>query len=152
MQGLGLDVDINKSIKSKNHCVHHRNFKDSFNMATSITGLKTTYKILIAGNNSRTITKGTNVTVHALGSVLKADGSTEKFWDTKDAGQEAFRYQAGMGGVITGWDQGCLGMGLGESRELTIPGDEGYGAGGFPAWGIPPNGTLHFVIECLKIE
>ena len=38
-------------------------------------------------------------------------------------------------GVIKGWDQGCLGMKIGEQRKLTIPGHEGYGAGGFPAWG-----------------
>ena len=39
-----------------------------------------------------------------------------------------------MGKVIPGWDQGCLGMQLGEVRELCIPADEGYGQGGFPAW------------------
>lgn len=59
--------------------------------------------------------------------------------------------QAGVGGVITGWDQGCLGMQLGEERELIIPAAEGYGASGFPAWGIPPGGTLNFTIEILKI-
>ena len=46
--------------------------------------------------------------------------------------------------VIKGWDQGCLGMKVGEVRQLTIPADEGYGANGFPAWGIPPNGGLYF--------
>ena len=54
--------------------------------------------------------------------------------------------------VITGWDQGCLGMKIGEERELLIPAHEGYGAAGFPAWGIPPGGTLNFTLECLKIE
>ena len=43
----------------------------------------------------------------------------------------------GMGRVITGWDQGCLNMVLGEIRQLKIPADEGYGASGFPAWGKP---------------
>jgi FKBP-type peptidyl-prolyl cis-trans isomerase len=27
-----------------------------------------------------------------------------------------------------------------------------YGASGFPAWGIPPNATLLFEIEILKIN
>ena len=53
--------------------------------------------------------------------------------------------------VTQGWDQGCLGMKLGATRKLDIPADEGYGAGGFPAWGIPPNGGLLFEIEVLKI-
>ena len=68
----------------------------------------------------------------------------KKFWSTKDKGQQPFEYSAGVGGVITGWDQGCLGMKLGEVRKLSIPADEGYGANGFPAWGIPPNGGLDF--------
>ena len=28
----------------------------------------------------------------------------------------------------------------------------GYGAAGFPAWGIPPGGTLLFEIEILSIK
>jgi U3 small nucleolar RNA-associated protein 21 len=56
-----------------------------------------------------------------------------------------------MGQLIKGWDQGCIGMTVGEHRELTIPGPEGYGASGFPAWGIGPNATLIFQLECLKI-
>ena len=54
--------------------------------------------------------------------------------------------------VIVGWDQGCLGMKIGEIRDLQIPFDEGYGARGFPAWGIPPNGGLNFNIEVLSIQ
>lgn len=35
-------------------------------------------------------------------------------------------------------------MRLGEVRQLRIPAKEGYGERGFPAWGIPPGGTLLF--------
>ena len=54
--------------------------------------------------------------------------------------------------MIKGWDQGLLGMKLGEERQVIIPGAEGYGAAGFPAWGIPPNGGLLFEIEVLNIK
>jgi FKBP-type peptidyl-prolyl cis-trans isomerase len=50
------------------------------------------------------------------------------------------------------WDQGCLGMKVGETRELIIPAHEGYGESGFPAWGIPPGGTLNFTLECLDVK
>ena len=53
---------------------------------------------------------------------------------------------------LAGWDQGCLGARVGEIIELNIPAHEGYGAGGFPAWGIPPNGTLLFEIEVLAVR
>merc|ERR1712070_90017 len=93
--------------------------------------------------------KGCTATVHALG-VIKESGN--KFWSTKDPGQQPFTYNAGVGGVIKGWDQGCLGMKGGEVRKLMIPAEEGYGAGGFPAWGIPPKATLQFEIEVLNVK
>jgi hypothetical protein len=43
-------------------------------------------------------------------------------------------------------------MKQGESRKLLIPASEGYGERGFPAWGIPPGGTLDFTIEVLSIQ
>ena len=107
----------------------------------------TVYNILKEGSGDG-IKPGATVTVHATG-VVKESG--KKFWSTKDAGQQPFTYQAGVGQVIKGWDQGLLGMKLGEERQVIIPGHEGYGAGGFPAWGIPPNGTLDFTLEVLKI-
>ena len=42
-------------------------------------------------------------------------------------------------------------MSLGEKARLIIAPHKGYGAGGFPAWGIPPNATLNFEIEILSI-
>ena len=108
----------------------------------------TTFEIKAEGSGTE-ITAGCTATVHATGVVLQTG---KKFWSTKDPGQEPFTYQAGVGGVIKGWDQGCLGMKVGEARELIIPAHEGYGAAGFPAWGIPPGGTLNFTLECLKVE
>ena len=115
-----------------------------------IPGIKTTRATVVSpAAGSPTVEKGDTVTVHATGTVKETQ---KKFWSTKDAGQQPFTYQAGVGGVITGWDQGLLGAGLGETRKLDIPADEGYGARGFPAWGIPPNGGLLFEIEVLKIK
>mmetsp|Transcript_247 Transcript_247/g.619 ORF Transcript_247/g.619 Transcript_247/m.619 type:complete len:126 (-) Transcript_247:86-463(-) len=113
-----------------------------------IAGYATTMKIVSPGDGAA-VKAGDTVTVHATGVVKETD---KKFWSTKDPGQQPFTYQAGVGGVITGWDQGCLGMQIGEVRLLEIPAHEGYGANGFPAWGIPPGGTLFFTLECLKIE
>jgi len=54
--------------------------------------------------------------------------------------------------VIRGWDLGVLTMTKGEGARFTLSPDMGYGPGGFPAWGIPPNATLVFVIEVVSIN
>jgi len=88
------------------------------------------------------------VTVHAEGR-LAATGKV--FWNSKEGG-DAFRYKAGVGAVIKGWDAGCLGMERGEVRRLEIPCAEGYGANGFKAFNIPAHSDLTFTIECLAIS
>ena len=93
--------------------------------------------------------KGQSVTVHCTG-IVQATG--KKFWSTKDAGQKPFTFTIGLGQVIKGWDEGVMGMQLGESADLTCTPDYGYGAAGFPAWGIPPNAVLIFQIEVLSIK
>merc|ERR1712070_273 len=102
----------------------------------------------MGGSGKTAVKPGDKVKVHATGTVVE---SRKKFWSTKDKGQRPFDYTAG-GGVITGWDKGAMGMKLGEKRLLKIPGEEAYGASGFPAWGIPGNAALEFEIELLELN
>ncbi len=57
----------------------------------------------------------------------------------------------GQGRVIQGWEQGLVGMRLGDSRRLTIPPELGYGDKGSPPV-IPPNATLNFELTVVKVE
>jgi hypothetical protein len=75
-----------------------------------------------------------------------------KFWSTRDPGQQPFTFNAGVGQVIAGWDEGCMTMCLGEKSRINMIGSKGYGAGGFPAWKIPPNAGLTFELEILSIH
>jgi len=54
--------------------------------------------------------------------------------------------------VIKGWDEGMAEMLPGEVARLTMTPDYGYGVKGFPAWGIPPQATLVFEVQLLKIQ
>ncbi len=61
-----------------------------------------------------------------------------------------FPLKSGIGGVIVGWVEGLPLIGVGGMIELEIPGDLAYGPQGRP--GVPPNATLHFLIELKEIK
>lgn len=82
-----------------------------------------------------------------------------------------FIFAVGMGQVISGWDQGLLGMCLNEKRTLTIPPHLAYGvcrsivllslfriltmgSTGSRGFGsvIPPNSALVFTVELVGLE
>lgn len=65
---------------------------------------------------------------------------------------QPFEVQIGVGKVISGWDQGIIGMKVGGRRVLTIPSSLGYGAQGAGGGIIPPNAGLVFKIELLEIK
>jgi FKBP-type peptidyl-prolyl cis-trans isomerase len=73
-----------------------------------------------------------------------------KFDSSRDCNQ-AFRFPLGAGRVIKGWDEGVAGMKVGGKRELMIPADLGYGAAGAGGGVIPPNATLNFDVELLRV-
>lgn len=61
-----------------------------------------------------------------------------------------FKFTLGAGQVIRGWDEGLLGMKIGEKKTLTIPPEKGYGTRAVST--IPANSTLIFDVELVGIE
>jgi FKBP-type peptidyl-prolyl cis-trans isomerase len=102
-------------------------------------------EILQQGSGEST-KSGDKVTVNYVGTLQ--DGT--KFDSSIDRGQP-FVFTLGQNSVIQGWELGALGMKVGEKRKLTIPSELAYGEAG--AGGIiPPNATLIFEIDLLKIN
>lgn len=86
------------------------------------------------------------VIVHYTGWLM--DGT--KFDSSLDRAAP-FSFTLGERRVIPGWEKGVEGMQVGGKRELIIPPELAYGSQG--AGGvIPPNATLRFEIELLKVK
>jgi len=78
------------------------------------------------------------------------DGRGDKFDSSVDRGQE-FPFPVGEGRVIKGWDEGVVGMLIGEKRELTIAPELAYGNRGAGSV-IPPGATLVFEVELMGLK
>ena len=108
---------------------------------TTASGLK--YRILRKGDGAKPqATDKVKVNYHGW-----LDGG--KVFDSSYNRGEPISF--GLNQVIKGWTEGMQLVGTGGMIELEIPADLGYGARGAPG-AIPPNATIHFLVELLKVE
>ena len=101
-----------------------------------------------------TAVSGKQITVQYTGWLTSGP---PPFDTSRQAGRKPFVLTIGAGSVIPGWDVGIPGMKVGGKRKLIIPPELGYGANGQTdqqtgAVVIPPNATLVFEVELLKVE
>lgn len=123
-------------------------------LAALITGaafMYFVYPYMTNNTNSLAAQNGDKVYVHYTG---KLENGT-KFDSSVDRGSP-FSFVLGQGMVIKGWDEGLVGMKVGEKKVLTIAPEKGYGAQGVPdqmgGYIIPPNSTLIFDVEMIDIQ
>ena len=109
---------------------------------TSPSGLK--FRDVLVGKGAQP-KEGNTVVVNYTGKFTSG-----KVFDTS-VGKRPFEFQLGRGQVIKGWDEGVGSMHIGGKRKLVIPPALAYGPGGYPGV-IPPNSTLTFDVELLKIK
>jgi peptidylprolyl isomerase len=99
----------------------------------------------IVVGKGRWVDNENKVTVHYKGYL--ANGT--EFESSYERGRP-LSFRVGRGEVIKGWDRGLLGMRVGGKRRLRVPPDLAYGKRGTGA--VPPNATLVFEIELLRVE
>ncbi len=127
------------------------NFISSFNTNTQVTqtpvASSTPADLVIQDTvvgTGAAAAAGNIVTVNYTGKLQ--DGTV---FDTS-IGKAPFIFHLGAGEVIPGWDQGLVGMKVGGKRTLIIPPNLGYGPHGYGP--IPPNATLTFDVELLRVQ
>lgn len=137
----------NESNKPNNNVEQKEEGKQTVERIKTGSGLE--YEIREVGTGASP-KAGQQVTVHYTGWLNNNNEPGKKFDSSLDRGQP-FAFKIGVGQVISGWDEGVMGMKIGETRRLFIPAHLGYGSRG--AGGvIPPNASLIFDVELIKIS
>ena len=94
---------------------------------TQVTRQKTPsgleYEIMHEGSGASP-ERGKKVTVHYTGWLNEDGQPGTKFDSSVDRGRP-FTFNIGLGQVIRGWDEGVMGMKIGEKRRLFIPAELG---------------------------
>ena len=106
-----------------------------------------------SGLQYRVLRKGTGANPKATNTVkVNYHGWLDngKVFDSSYERREPIEF--GLNQVIPGWTEGMQLVGTGGMIELVIPSDLGYGPRGTPGGPIPPNATLHFLVELLKVQ
>ena len=103
------------------------------------------YEVLTQGSGAK-IQMGHEIQTHV---VLTLEDGTE-IWTTRNPGGDVFSFVLGETGLIAGFEEGVLRASEGDRIKLTIPSYLGYGERGSPP-DIPPNATLIFDIEIIKV-
>jgi FKBP-type peptidyl-prolyl cis-trans isomerase len=108
---------------------------------TTESGLK--YRIL-RNSDKKKPTARDSVEVHYKGWL-----DNKKIFDSSYRRAEKIAFP--LNRVIPGWTEGMQLVGEGGMIELEIPPKLGYGARGAGA-AVPPNATLHFIVELFDIK
>ncbi len=119
----------------------------------STTTMEDTTKLAITVTKEGTgpvVTKGQLVTVNYTGSLLNGTVFDSNV-DPTFGHVAPFSFTVGVGQVIRGWDQGIVGMKIGEKAHLVIPADLAYGAQS-PSPLIPANSVLVFDVEIIAAK
>lgn len=132
-----------KAVKAKAESLAFlENNKKQDGVQVTASGLQ--YKVVTAGNGKKPAAED-NVTVHYTGKLV--DGTV---FDSSLERNEPASF--GVNQVIPGWTEALQLMKEGDKWQLFIPSELAYGEQGAGGGQIPPNATLIFEVELIKVN
>ena len=102
-------------------------------------------KDVVVGDGTEVVATST-VTAHYVGYGAMSGKKFDASWTSGSP------VEFPLANVITGWQEGLLGMKVGGRRVLVIPGSMGYGAAPPQGSGIMPNESLVFVVDLTGVK
>lgn len=99
----------------------------------------------ITEGEGREVAAGDSIQIQYSGFLVSDRSEFDTSWDDLTP----LPVTVGTGGVIPGFDQGLVGMKVGERRQLTIPAADAYGEQ--EQEGIPANSDLIFIIDLVQV-
>lgn len=115
---------------------------ESFSRQFQMTSSGLRYRVLRKGSG-RKPNASNSVTVHYRGWL-----DSGKEFDSSYSRGETTSFP--LNGVIAGWTEGMQLIGQGGMIELWVPARLGYGLQG--NGDVPPNATLHFIVELVNVN
>lgn len=111
---------------------------------TTKSGLK--YFYLVKKEEGKPVKEGGNIDIHYYAWLYK----TGKLYDTSHNGGKSYRFTVGGGEEIQCWEEIVKIMHEGEKILMVAPPEMAYAEKGVPEM-VPPNSTLVFVMELMKV-
>ncbi len=102
--------------------------------------------VVVRGGRGEGAKQGNTVTILYSGYILDSRGNKNSI-----DREVIHTFTLGQGEVIRAWEDGVLGMRVGESIEITAPPSYAYGDNDEIPF-LPPNSTLFFEITMMSIE
>ena len=112
--------------------------------AVSGPGKEVRIEILQEGSGELAVKTGDRIMINYIAA--SADGTT---LESNLGNEEPLSMLVGSADIIKGWNEGLIGMRVGERRKITVPPELAYGKIGRAT--VPPDATIIFEVILLEI-
>jgi len=117
---------------------------------SGITVRRVLTRTMKKSTNTESASSGSQVTVNYGGWIYDPKQGGNKGYKFAGSDSTPYSFTLGKGEVIKGWDQGMMGMKVGEKKQFIIPTELAYGNTG--ADEVPPGSHVLLEVELIEVN